>query len=80
MTNNFKIDFDGAEFEFLTMNAVRLQLFMVYVIYEGKKQRFHMQLKEDGIFYITDKQSCPEIYHSLESTMSDAILKLGKSV
>lgn len=80
MINNFKIDFEGAEFEFFTMNAVKLQLFQVYVLHDGKKKRFHMQLNNEGAFYITDKNSCPEIYHTLEKTLSDAILKLGETV
>jgi hypothetical protein len=80
MINNFKIDFEGAEFEFLTMNAIKLQLFQVYVQHEGKRTRFHMQVNDEGVFYITDKNSCPEIYHPLEKTLSDAILKLGETV
>jgi len=79
MINKFKIEFEGAEFEFLPMNSVRLQLFQVYVFHEGKKQRFHMQVNGNGTFYITDKQACPEIYLSLENTLSDAILKLGET-
>ncbi|WP_295676736.1 hypothetical protein [uncultured Mucilaginibacter sp.] len=78
MITNFTIDLSGATFEFFTMNRVNLQLFQVYVLHEGKKQRFHMQFNEAGAFYIANKQVCPEIYHGLESTFSDAILKLGK--
>ena len=79
MINNFKIDFEGAEFEFKTMHTIKLQLFQVYVKNEGKRTRFHMQRNQEDTFYITDKQSCPEIYHHLENTFSDAILKLGES-
>lgn len=78
MINDFKIDFDNAEFEFKTMNAVHLQLFQVYVMDEGQKRRFHMQANEQGNFYITDKQACPQKFHHLETTFSDAILRLGK--
>ena len=56
MINNFKIDFEGAEFEFKTMHTIKLQLFQVYVKHEGKKVRFHMQRNESDKFYITDKQ------------------------
>jgi len=38
-----------------------------------------MQIRDAGKFYITDKQACPEIYLPLESTLSDAILKLGET-
>ena len=79
MINNFTIDFEGAAFEFLTMNATRLHLFQVYVKHEGQRKRFHMQVNDQGTFYITDKLSCPEIYRGLESTLSDAILKLGET-
>jgi hypothetical protein len=79
MINNFKIDFEGAEFEFDTMHTIKLQLFQVYVKHEGKRVRFHMQRDDAGKFYITDKQACPEIYLHLEDTFSDAILKLGES-
>jgi hypothetical protein len=78
MITNFNIELSEGHFEFITMNRVKLQLFQVYVQHDGKKKRFHMQLNDEGIFYITDKQSCPEIYHTLESTFSDAILKLGQ--
>jgi hypothetical protein len=79
MTNNFKIDFNGAEFEFHTMNNIKLQLFQVYVLHEGKRVRFHMQVNNEGVFYITDLSSCPQIHHCLEHTLSDAILKLGET-
>jgi hypothetical protein len=79
MTNNFKIDFEGTDFEFFSMNRWKLQLYQVYVLYDGKRKRFHMQLNEEGKFYITDKQTCPQIYLHLEDTLGDAILKLGRS-
>lgn len=79
MINNFKIDFEGVEFEFKTMHIIKLQLFQVFLKHEGKRIRFHMQRNKEGQFYITDKQACPEIYYHLESTLSDAILKLGES-
>ena len=78
MTTNFKIDLIEGSFEFITMNRVTLQLFQVYVMHENKRCRFHMQLNDSGVFYITNKQVCPEIFYGLESTLSDAILKLGK--
>jgi hypothetical protein len=78
MITNFNIELSEVHFEFFTMNSVKLQLFQVYVLHDGKKKRFHMQRNEAGVFYITDKQSCPENFHGLESTLSDAILKLGE--
>ena len=78
MTKNFTIDLDGADFEFITMNRVRLQLFQVYVNHESKRVRFHMEMEEDGNFHIKDKSACPLTFQSLESTMSDAIKSLGE--
>jgi len=78
MITNFNIELSEGTFEFITMQRVKLQLFQVYVQHEGKKKRFHMQLNEAGTFYITDKSVCPEIFHKLENTLSDAILKLGE--
>jgi hypothetical protein len=80
MITNFNIEFDGAAFEFVTMNRVRLHLYQVYVDHEGKQKRFHMQLNKEGAFSIVDKIACPEVYLPLESTFSDAILKLGTKV
>ncbi|SDP13353.1 hypothetical protein [Mucilaginibacter sp. OK268] len=79
MTTNFKITFEGTEFEFITMNRVRLQLFQVYVLFERKKVRFHMQVNDNDEqrFYITDRSSCPKIYLPLESQYSEAILQKG---
>ncbi|NCD71702.1 hypothetical protein [Mucilaginibacter agri] len=78
MTNNFKIQLDDAEFEFYTMQIRKLLNFQVYVMAEGVKHRFHMQLSGDT-FVITDPTRCPQQYRHLESTMSDAILKLGQN-
>jgi hypothetical protein len=78
MIQNFTIELDGAVFEFITMNRVRLQLYQVYVNHEGKRARFHTQIEEGGGFHIKDKIACPEVYHSLEVAMSDAIKKLGE--
>ena len=77
MITNFNIELDGVNFEFVTMNRVRLHLYQVYVLHDGKKIRFHMQLEADGKFRVADKPACPTSYHHLEDTMSDAILKLG---
>jgi len=61
MIENFNIELDGANFEFNTMNRVRLLLYQVYVIYEGKRIRFHMEIEEDANFHIKDKAACPDI-------------------
>lgn len=79
MIGNFEAELEGAKFAFHTMNAQRLQLFQVYVLYEGKKVRFHMQRKGEGDFYITDIDHCPEPYRNLESPLNAAILEYGRS-
>ncbi|MES2275429.1 MAG: hypothetical protein V4592_05375 [Bacteroidota bacterium] len=79
MTINFEIELDSVKFRFLTMNRVRLQLYQVYVLHEGKERRFHMQAGDDGIFRIMGEDACPKAYLHLESTFSDAIRKLGET-
>jgi hypothetical protein len=74
---NFQATIRDVPFEFITMNGVRLQLYQVYVLYNGQKVRFHMQIREDGNFYITDKHACPAEYHELEGAFSEAILANG---
>lgn len=80
MIGNFTTTLDGTEFQFHTMNVQRLQLFQVYVLYEGKKIRFHMQRKDGGHFYITDIDHCPEPYRPLEEQLGAAILDYGRSI
>lgn len=75
---NFMIEEDGNTFQFNSMNRRRILLFQVYVTYEGKPYRFHMQIDENtGDFYITDKTHCPEIYHKCEKIFSQAIKIYG---
>jgi len=74
---NFKIDAEGAEFEFITMHVREVKLFQVYVMHGGKRTRFHMQAKPNGDFYITDKDRCPLEYHKAEELLSKAIKIYG---
>jgi hypothetical protein len=55
-----KIEVKGSVFEFITMHAREVKFFQVYVMDEGKKARFHMQINDDGEFIITNKAHCPE--------------------
>jgi len=73
MIGNFNVVLEGTEFEFKTMNAVRLQLFLLYVPFEGKKQRFHMQRRGEGDFYITDPDKVPPPYKHMEAQLNKAI-------
>jgi hypothetical protein len=74
---NFKVDAEGAEFEFITMHVREVKLFQVYVMHNGKRIRFHMQANPDGDFYITDKDHCPIEYHKAEELLSKAIQIYG---
>lgn len=74
---DFKVEAEGAEFEFISMDVRRLRLFQVYVMYEGKKCRFHMQRNDDGEFYITNKDHCPAEYHKAEELLNKAIKIYG---
>ncbi|MDN5286571.1 MAG: hypothetical protein JWR38_2845 [Mucilaginibacter sp.] len=82
MTTNFRITIKGTEFEFISMNRVKLQAFQIFVLFEQKKVRFHMQVDDNDPerFYITDPQSCPDVHLSLEPTFSEAILQKGLAV
>lgn len=82
MTKNFTTTIEGTEFELISMNRVKLQLYQVYALFEQKKVRFHMQVDDNNPerFYITDRQSCPEVYLPLEAKLSEAILKNGHVV
>jgi hypothetical protein len=74
MISNFKAVVGEQEFTFHTMNSVRLQAFQVYVMHDGKKSRFHLQLNGQGVFFITDITACPEPYRGLETALSEAVL------
>jgi hypothetical protein len=74
MIKNFIVELSGMKFNFNTIHALKLQVFQVYTELEGKKVRFHMQRNEVDTFYITDKEACPAVFHSLEKELSDLIL------
>lgn len=74
MIRNFNAQVGGVEFEFLTQHVIKLYGFQVYVMHEGQKKRFHMQVNEAGKFLITDPGACPEEYLSFEISLSEAIL------
>ncbi|GAA4341999.1 hypothetical protein GCM10023149_54570 [Mucilaginibacter gynuensis] len=75
---NFTTDAEGVDFEFITMNIRKLQLFQVYTTYNNARVRFHMQIADDGNFYITDRPVCPEEYLRMEPMLNKAIQIYGK--
>lgn len=80
MIGNFTKELNGVVFEFHTMNTNRLQLFQVYLNFEGKTHRFHMQRKDQGDFYITDIDKVPQPYRELEPQLIAAIMAYGETV
>lgn len=74
---NFKVEAEGAEFEFISMHVREAKAFQVYVLYDGVKRRFHMQRNDEGEFYITNKDHCPAVYHKAEELLSKAIKIYG---
>ena len=74
MIRSFSTQVGGVEFEFLTQHLIRLHGFQVYVLHEGVKVRFHMQVTEEGRFRITDPNRCPQPYLEFEPYLSEAIL------
>jgi hypothetical protein len=75
---NFKVEAEGAEFEFVSMHAREVKLFQVYVMNNGVRHRFHMQITEAGDFKMTDKDKCPEQYQQAEPLLSKAIMIYGR--
>lgn len=76
MISNFVTELEGTTFQFNTVNAERLQLFQVYVMDQGVRKRFHMQLDmEDDRFKIMDREACPEFCLPLENALHKAILE-----
>lgn len=67
------VEGNNVEFEFQSMNIKRLQLFQVYVSYEGERHRFHVQIYDNSEFQITDPAKCPAPYRGLSKAFSDAI-------
>jgi len=74
MIRNFSTQVGGVDFEFLTQHVIKLYGFQVYVLHDGAKVRFHMQVNEEGKFLITDRNSCPQAYLAFEPYLSEAIL------
>jgi hypothetical protein len=75
MISSFVKEINGVMFTFNTMNAEKLQLYQVYVPYEGVKRRFHMQMNGENRFKIMDKTACPEFCFPLEEALHNAILE-----
>lgn len=74
---NFKVEAEGAVFEFISMHVREVKLFQVYVVHEGARRRFHMQRDDSGEFLITNKDHCPVVYHKAEQLLSKAIKIYG---
>lgn len=74
---NFRKEFivDGETFpaEFITMNCVTKQLYQVFIPYNGKKVRFHVQLNDKGDFKIVGNNVCPNKFLPLEAEFDAAI-------
>ena len=78
MIQNFNTQVGGVEFEFLTQHVIKFHGFQVYVLHDGAKVRFHMQVNANGQFKITDRNSCPKDYLAFEPYLSEAILNSQK--
>lgn len=76
MISNFVTEVEGISFQFNTVNAERLQLFQVYVMEQGVRKRFHMQLDpKDNRFRIMDREACPASCLPLEVALHTAIME-----
>jgi hypothetical protein len=77
---NFKNELEGVVFDFHTMHVKKLQLFQVYMTYEGRQHRFHMQRQGQADFYMTDPHKVPEPFRHLEKALSEAIFEQARQV
>jgi hypothetical protein len=74
MIKSFTAELTGIQFRFNVVNALKLEVFQVYAMYNEKRTRFHMQIRDSGKFEITDKDRCPAEFKALESELSELIL------
>lgn len=70
----FEVDGARVLLEFVNMNITKKSLFQVYIPYQDRKIRIHLQLK-DGIFKITVPEICPPAFRAMEAQMGEAIIE-----
>ncbi|WP_343701460.1 hypothetical protein [Chitinophaga sp.] len=70
---NFIVEGQEVTVKFVTMSCVHKQLYQVYVPYNGKTVRFHIQKNEAGEFKIVGSGVCPPPYLPLEADFAAAI-------
>lgn len=70
----FSVNGQVVAVRFEPVNIAKKQLYHVYIPYQGKELRCHMQLGEKG-FYMTDPARLPAEYHSLEQELAAAIME-----
>lgn len=63
------------QFEFLSMNVKRPQLFQVYVNYQGQKRRFHFKEDGKGAFIFAMREDCPTDILQYEPQLSAQIIQ-----
>ncbi|WP_298711458.1 hypothetical protein [Chitinophaga sp.] len=72
---DFEVNGETVRVRFVTMNCVHKQLYQVYVPWEGREARFHIQQNEAGAFKIVGRNVCPPPYIPLEAAFEQAILE-----
>jgi hypothetical protein len=50
MIKSFTAELTGIQFRFNVVNALKLEVFQVYAMYNEKRTRFHMQIRNSGKF------------------------------
>lgn len=70
----FVVDGENVVVRFITMSCLHKQLYQVYVPFEGKTVRFHIQKNEEGAFRIVRSGACPQRYLPLEDAFEEAII------
>lgn len=72
---DFEVNGETVRVRFVTMNCVHKQLYQVYVPFEGKEVRFHIQQNAAGEFKIVGRGVCPPPFAALEKEFEQAILE-----
>ncbi|RPE05476.1 hypothetical protein EGT74_24130 [Chitinophaga lutea] len=70
---DFIVDSEQVRIKFVTMSCVHKQLYQVYVPFQGRTVRFHIQKDTEGQFKIVGKGVCPPPYVPLEEEFAAAI-------
>lgn len=73
MPSVFKLSIADTDFEVHSINVKAPSLFQIYVVYQGKRMRYHLHLNTDGSFEFALRENVPPAILDFESRLSDGI-------